>query len=303
MGEGKRQAVLAALAQYLAEGLRGKRGELVNVEVEGWVGGLRIAAHGGEVELRDEEAPQELCGAVANGAFGKVHDKDTMLVHDSTDVKGRCALPQYVAGEGRGKELADFVEDRSDGFAAVAVRPGAKVFYPVGADFGVSHLGNDVLAVLLTDEHTPYTQKGSVGGVEKRGNGVVYELFHAAFSPRIFPDVLKGGHESVSHKRPVVLWDVREGIKRNGVLAVRDVEVEHVLHALRWDVVKECLRVGAMGINEGKAVALGNVADDEIFEHGGLARASLAYHVEVVGAVSVSNTEGVSGVEATIAER
>ena len=58
-----------------------------------------------------------------------------------------------------------------------------------------------------------------------------------------------------------------------------------------------------MRVNEGKAVALGNVADDKIFEHGGLASAGLANHVEVVLAVTVSNTERVSGEETAIAER
>ena len=69
-------------------------------------------------------------------------------------------------------------------------------------------------------------------GVQERGNGVIDELLHASFAPRVFPNALGGRYEGVSDKRSVVLWDVGERVKGNRVLAVRDVEVEYVLCAL-----------------------------------------------------------------------
>ena len=238
---------------------------------------------------------------MANRTFGEVHNKDALIVHNFSEIKGSRALAENVAGEGRGKKLADFVEDRGDGFASVTVRPGAEVLYPIGAYFGVSHVVDDMFTVLFTNEHTAHTKKGGVGGVEEGGNSVVYKLLHASLTPCVLPDVLKGGYEGVSDKRPVVGRNVCEGIKSNRVGSVRDIKVEHVLHARWGNVIEERLCVGAVGVNEGKAVALGNVADDEIFEHGGLARTGLANHIEVVGAIVVSDTEGVEGVGATIA--
>jgi hypothetical protein len=67
-------------------------------------------------ERGGKERTEEMPGALAEPAFGKIADHDRALVHEPAQGDGAFRLRQHVAQPRLDENFADLVLDRGDGF-------------------------------------------------------------------------------------------------------------------------------------------------------------------------------------------
>ena len=79
-----------------------------------------------------------------------------------------------------------------------------------------------------------------------------------------------------------------EDVVGNRKFTVPGVEVHDVIRAVSRDVIENFFGQIAVGVNQGAAKTICNIAQEEILEERGFASAGLAYEIDVLAAVGMS---------------
>ena len=195
MREGETEAIFAGFSQNRRKTVGGEVVEFVNEQVE--VSAIRLwrvgARHGCELKLSGEQGSEQIRFVGAEFSFGQIGDEHAAGVHDEAEIYFGFHLAEDIADRRVHEELADFVLNRSNGFAHKPRIIAREFLCPKAADKRVFDLANDPLAILGVGEHAVDAKKGSVLAVEQSDEGVVKDVFHAR-SPRIPPNTFERGN-------------------------------------------------------------------------------------------------------------
>ena len=89
----------------------------------------------------------------------------------------------------------------------------------------------------------------------------------------------------------VVRQYIRKQVQADGEAEVPRMEIDQIVRACRWNVIKQLLGKVSVGINEADTMSSRNVLHDQIPQEGRLSRARLADDVEVLSPVSGGDPE------------
>ena len=134
-------------------------------------------------------------------------------------------------------------------------------------------------------------EKGRGGELDERRDGVRQDVLEAG-PPAVRPDRLEGGDDTRDGQVAVLGRVVGEDVEADRISEVGGVEVADVIDARAGDVVEEALGEVAVRVEEGDALAGGDVLQDQVLEEGRLAGAGLADRVEVLPAIGTAKAEG-----------
>ena len=175
VGDGEVEAVFACLREDGSEGIGGEVLKLIDVEIK-WrpvfdIGNI-AAAHGGQLDLGDDEGAEDTGIVFTDQAFAEVYDQDLAFVHHLADVEGTFRLTDDITDDRVGREGTDFVEDWRDGFSLEFVVPAGKLDVPEIEHHGISTVSQDFFAELLVGQHTGDVEHRRVRVIEEREDGI-----------------------------------------------------------------------------------------------------------------------------------
>src|SRR3989344_5016517 len=90
---------------------------------------------------------------------------------------------------------------------------------------------------------------------------------------------------------PVFRMHIFHNIKRDGVRHIGRVEINHILYALFWNMIKQFLHGFPVRINKPDSVSSFNILRGHVFEHFRFPHSRLSDHVKVAAAVIKLNTK------------
>ena len=287
------EAVFACLGKNGSEGIGGEVVEFVEEqkEVAPFAFGLVHASHRAELELRGEQATEQVRLVRAKFSFREIGDENAASVHHKRDAHFRAHLAENVSDNGIEQELPQLVLNWRDGLALEARFVLLVFVRPERAHERVAHFAHDAAAVIGVGEHPVHAEQGSVRTIEKRGDGVVEDVFEAR-PPRIPPDAFERSNNSAGDKMPVVGCDVGDEIEADGEVEVAGIEIHQIVGAMRRDAVEEFFGEVTVWVNQCDAVPGGNVLHDEIAKQCCFSRTRFSDEVEVLPAVGQRKTDG-----------
>ena len=129
-------------------------------------------------------------------------------------------------------------------------------FLPEVDDLGVSHVLQELFAVIRLDEKSTQVDERPTSLTLKDGeDGVAEDRGHLVAPARRQPP--EDRHEIRREERPLQLRVGREDVEADRIFGVRRVEKHHVFESLSWHAPKNLVNEIPMRIENGKPLALG----------------------------------------------
>ena len=293
VGNGEIEAVFAGFGEDDGEGVGGEVLELVNIEIEwaaiGDVGDVG-AAHGGELDLGDEEGAEDGGVIFADQTFGEIDDEDLPFVHDFADVETGFGLADDVADDGVGGEGTDLVENGGDRFVDLLFVPLAEFVLPELEDGDVLAVIEGFFAEIFVGEHAGDVEEGGLGAVEEGEQGVAQDVFEAG-APRVAEHAFEDADDFGADVGLAGGVAEFEGVKGDWVGGVGGVEVDDVLDARGGDEAEVVNGEIAVGVDDAVALVVENIREGEKFEQATFAGTGLADDIDVAGAIATEQAE------------
>lgn len=286
MREREAEAVFARFGEDADEGVGGEVLKFIDEEEEVPALGLWLiyARHGGELELRGEQAADEAGFVGAEFSFGKIGDEDAAGIHHEWDAHLGAHLAEDVANNRVQQKLADLVLDRSDGLALEPRIVSLKFVEPKLLHKWIAHFRHDSAAILRIGEHSVDAEQGSVRAIEEGGDGIVENVFEAR-TPGVSPDAFERPHDAAGDEMPFVGWNVGDQIEADGEVEIARIEIHQVVGPVRGNAIEQFFGEVAVRIDQANPVASGEMLHDQIAEERRLSRAGFTDEVKMLALV------------------
>src|SRR3989344_5861919 len=173
VGERKCELVFARLGENVGKRFVHHRLKFIDVEIvarELRHSRRRLvgARHRGEVDFDGEHRTQKRGIGLPHAAFGKINDEYFLFIHYFSQVERRGGLPDDVADERIGGELADFVLNGRRRPARVRVGESGEFLGPERFHDRVADFFDDGVAKRFVGEHAVHVEQRRAGILQKR---------------------------------------------------------------------------------------------------------------------------------------
>ena len=295
VGQGEGELVFARFGEDVGECFVHHGLELIDIEVEAREFPhthvrLICAGYRGEVYLDDEHRAQERSVGLAHATFREIDDKYLLFVHHFTQVERGFGLPHDVADERVRGELADLVLYGGRRLARVRIGEARKFLCPKSFHDRVCYFLDDRGAKDLVGKHAVHIEQGRVRIFKERQERILQDVFHSC-APRIDPDALQGAHEPRDDEVPAVVADIFHHVEPDGVVSIKRSEIHDVFDALVRDKIEELFGGRSVRVDESQSLAVLDVLDRHVLEHGGFAHAGFPDDIDVLAAICRANAE------------
>ena len=158
----KMRCEFSRLRKQRREGVGAEGLKLVDVDEERCpgLGHLVATRHGDELQVRKQKRAEQVRRLLPYLALGEVRDKNAAILHRVREVEFRRDLPENIAQDRRGGELADFVENGARRLRLKALIVARILPCPETGDQGVCNAGDEAGAKILVGIDPRQVNKG-----------------------------------------------------------------------------------------------------------------------------------------------